>query len=270
MLLSTLHFHSLLCSRHSNSTHQPISGKDWNDVEQNCHQPCPSGSNVECENPEHSCWAFVLACKVDTSIPAVEESSLPPGVSPVPSVSMSFMSPESSKSPEQSSEPTNVLDKVVDNEGEAWENSAGEQIDNEGEDFDDVAAESQPINNEGEDWESSNQVDNTNEDWGQNVDNEGEAWGLSSEVNNEGEDWNSPNPSSKPEPTAPTVEPTADPTIDLIEHLETMKQSYFCSETWENIDCENAQSCPSGDSKGEFLSFQAIAYVSPYSLSFYP
>jgi hypothetical protein len=39
-------------------------GKDWNDVETNCHSPCPSGSNDECKDPDHICWAFVEACKV--------------------------------------------------------------------------------------------------------------------------------------------------------------------------------------------------------------
>ena len=131
-----------------------------------------------------------------------------------------------------SSGPTNLVGKGVDNEGESWENSLGEQIDNEGEAF-------------GYDTAGSN---------GTAVDNEGEDWGSNSKVNNEGEDWNSPKPSTEPEPAAPTTKPTSDPTIDLMEHLETMKKSYFCSETWENIDCEKAQSCPSGDSKGE--SFQ--------------
>jgi hypothetical protein len=150
-----------------------------------------------------------------------------------------------------SSGPTNLVGKGVENEGESWENSLGEQIDNEGEAFDYDPAGSQPVDNDDEDGVSSNQINNENEDWSMAVDNEGEDWGSNSEVNNEGEVWNSPKPSTEPEPAAPTTKPTSDPTIDLMEHLETMKKSYFCSETWENIDCEKAQSCPSGDSKGE-------------------
>ncbi len=38
-------------------------GKDWNDVETNCHSLCLSGSNDECKDPDHICWAFVKACK---------------------------------------------------------------------------------------------------------------------------------------------------------------------------------------------------------------
>lgn len=237
-------------------------GKDWNDVEQNCHQPCPSGNNVECENPEHSCWAFVLACKVDTSIPVDEESSLSPADGPVTSSPNLPVTLESSEAPVPSGEPSILvgLPEAVDNEGEAWESNEGEQIDNEGENFDDEYAESQAVDNEGEAWGSNNQVDNENDDWNQPVDNEGESWDSNSEVNNEGEDWNSSKPSAKPIPASPTGKPTADPTIDLMEHLENMKSSYFCSETWENIDCENAQSCPSGDSKGKNCSMCQTCY----------
>ena len=46
-----------------------ILGIDWVDVETNCHQACPGGSNMECENPEHSCWAFVHACRAKTAKP---------------------------------------------------------------------------------------------------------------------------------------------------------------------------------------------------------
>jgi hypothetical protein len=38
-------------------------GKGWNDVDTNCHSPCPSGSNDECKDPDHICWAFVETCK---------------------------------------------------------------------------------------------------------------------------------------------------------------------------------------------------------------
>lgn len=163
------------------------------------------------------------------------------------------MTSDSSEAPVPSSEPSILVGQpeAVDNEGEAWESNAGEQIYSEGGNFDDDHAENQAVDNEGEAWGSNNQIDNENEDWNQPVDNEGESWDSKSEVNNEGEDWNSSKPSAKPIPASPTAKPTADPTIDLMEHLENMKSSYFCSETWENIDCENAQSCPSGDSKGK-------------------
>ena len=42
------------------------------DVESNCHQPCPSGNNMECESPDHSCWAFVHACKARTATPTAK------------------------------------------------------------------------------------------------------------------------------------------------------------------------------------------------------
>lgn len=235
-------------------------GKDWNDVAQNCHQPCPSGNNVECENPEHSCWAFVLACKVDTSIPVDADSSLSPATGPVTPYPDSPLTLDISEAPVPSGEPTSLTEKEIDNEGEAWDNGVGGQIDNEGESFDNTT-QSQTVDNEGESWESNNQVDNENEDWDQSVDNEGEGWSSNSDVNNEGEEWDSPQPSIKPEPAVPTAAPTADPTIDLMEHLETMKRSYFCSETWENIDCERAQSCPSGDSKGEIVYLPIVTLV---------
>ncbi len=38
-------------------------GKDWNDVETNCHSPCLSRSTDECKDLDHICWAFVEACK---------------------------------------------------------------------------------------------------------------------------------------------------------------------------------------------------------------
>lgn len=120
--------------------------------------------------------------------------------------------------------------------------------------------EGKDINNEGEDWGSNEaqQIDNDGEDWS-NIDNEGEDWG-SSGVNNDGEDWSQPKPTGKPTtgkptnvptPRVPTPDPTPEPTIDLMDHLENLKTSYFCSESWDNIDCANAQACPSGDSKGK-------------------
>lgn len=30
-------------------------------------------------------------------------------------------------------------------------------------------------------------------------------------------------------------------------------KTYFCSESWDNIDCEKAQACPSGNSDGKIL-----------------
>lgn len=124
------------------------------------------------------------------------------------------------------------------------------------------------IDNEGEDWSNKGepQIDNEGEDWGdggdEQIDNEGEEWGASNAINNEGEDWSQPKPTNKPTPNAPTqkptpraptAEPTDDPTINLYDHLENLKTTYFCSESWDNIDCENAQACPSGDSKGECI-----------------
>lgn len=119
-----------------------------------------------------------------------------------------------------------------------------------------VDEQSNNINNDGEDWGSSEgqQVHNDGEDWGStsDVNNEGEDWGSTSGVNNEGEDWDQPKvPTNKPTPGMPTPTPTQEPTIDLESHLENLKNSYFCSETWDVIDCDNAQSCPSGDSKGK-------------------
>lgn len=148
-----------------------------------------------------------------------------------------------------SSLPTVLVAQVadVDNEGESWDSNEGKQIDNEGEDFGSV--EGQSVDNKGEAWESNNQVNNEDEDWSHTVDNEGEDWVSDAEVDNKGEDWSKPKTSN--EPSAPTLLPTPDPTIDLKEHLENMKKTYFCSESWENIDCAIAQSCPSGDSKGE-------------------
>ena len=53
-------------------------GKDWNGVETNCHEPCPSGNNMECEDPEHSCWAFVHACKSKSEPPTGSPVTEPP------------------------------------------------------------------------------------------------------------------------------------------------------------------------------------------------
>ena len=47
-------------------------GVDWIDVETNCHQPCPSGNNLECESPDHSCWAYVHSCKARTAAPTAK------------------------------------------------------------------------------------------------------------------------------------------------------------------------------------------------------
>lgn len=103
---------------------------------------------------------------------------------------------------------------------------------------------------------SSNVDDNEGEDLGSGneVNNEGEDWGSDNEVDNEGENWSTPQPTTSSEPTSPKVptqKPTSDPTIDLEGHLENLKTSYFCSESWESIDCANAEECPSGDSKGK-------------------
>lgn len=60
-------------------------GVDWDDVETNCHQPCPSGSNMECEDPEHYCWAFVEACRAKTLDPTARPVSGAPAFAPVTS-----------------------------------------------------------------------------------------------------------------------------------------------------------------------------------------
>ena len=60
-------------------------GIDWNDVETNCHQPCPSGSNMECENPEHYCWAFVEKCRAKTLQPTGSPVTEAPTSAPVTS-----------------------------------------------------------------------------------------------------------------------------------------------------------------------------------------
>jgi hypothetical protein len=134
----------------------------------------------------------------------------------------------------------------TDYEGEVWADIEVNE--------DDIVESYGEINNEGEDWGSENDVNNAGEGWGE-VNNEGEDWtGSGKDVNNEGEDWDTPEPTTTSEPTSPkmpTPEPTSDPTIDLMSHLENLKTSYFCSESWDNIDCSNAEECPSGDSKGE-------------------
>lgn len=183
-------------------------GKDWADVTTNCYQPCPSGSNSECNDPEHICWAFVEPCRATMS-PIGNGGASSPDLFPS-LTSGSFTEPP-------------VYNAGDDNE-----------IDNS--EFD----EEEMIDNQGEDWE---------------VDNKGEDWESDSAVNNEGEDWSTPEPTTEPtvtsEPTIPkepTLKPTQDPTIDKLAQLEMLKTSYFCSESWESIDCEVAEECPSGDS----------------------
>lgn len=270
-------------------------GKDWNDVETNCHQACPSGNNMECEDPEHSCWAFVYACKAKSAPPTdspLTESPTRPPVTMKPTRDPDL--------PQPTNHPTDLYDLLEGKKGKFYCASSWDGIDCSvskscptGDDIDcptgescfsslidcsapqplpsnpptrspERRAEPQPeqpgqpsantdINNEGEDWGSSNeQVNNEGEDWGPNeeeqINNEGEDWG-STGVNNEGEIWSQPKPTGKPTPGRPTPDPTPEPTIDLIDHLENLKNSYFCSESWDNIDCDNAQSCPSGDSK---------------------
>lgn len=113
-------------------------------------------------------------------------------------------------------------DQEVDNGGENWGSGNNQQIDNEKED---------DVNNEGEDWGSGNkqQNDNAKED---DVNNEGEDWGSNNSVNNDGEEWSKPvsdnkptssSPTPLPTPRVPTPEPTPDPTIDLMTHLENLK-----------------------------------------------
>ena len=119
---------------------------------------------------------------------------------------------------------------------------------------DNVDEQNNNINNDGEDWGSSE---------GQLVNNDGEDWGSTTGVNNEGEDWDQAQvPTNEPTPGMPTQNSTPEPTIDLESHLENLKNSYFCSETWDVIDCDNAQSCPSGDSKGKEAVFLLWSVVS--------
>lgn len=127
---------------------------------------------------------------------------------------------------------------TVNNDGENWSDFEGEDA----------------INNEGEDWGNPN-VDNEGENWeNPNVDNEGEDW-ENPGIDNEGEDFGNivsqekPEPTNQPSPMEPTQKPTSRPTIDLMSHLEDLKGSYFCSVSWDTIDCENAKPCPSGNSK---------------------
>ena len=249
-------------------------GKDWVDVETNCHSACPSGSNTECKDPDHICLAFVEACKAtmspigNSATDTVPNLSTSPVTSPPPSDPDSSLSLSSKgddwesneeQSDEEQSDEEQPVDKVSDEEQESLESDVEQPIDNAGEDWE----SDNQINNEGEDWGSDNQVNNEGEDWGSGneVNNEGEDWGSDNEVNNEGESWDTPEPTATSEPTspkAPTLKPTSDPTIDLISHLENLKASYFCSESWENIDCANAEECPSGDSKGKKSNIRSI------------
>ena len=233
-----------------------ISGKDWDDVETNCHSPCPSGSNQECEDPEHICWAFVEACKATMSPIGNSAAEKIPFISPLPITLPPSSDPYSSQALSSNGNGGDLdeeepdEEQPIDNEGEDW--GSDDEINNKGE----IWGSNGEVNNEGEDWGSDNQVNNEGEDWGSDneVNNVGEDWGSNKEVNNEGEHWDTPEPTITSEPTspmAPTPKPTSDPTIDLISHLENLKTSYFCSESWESIDCSNAEECPSGDSKGE-------------------
>lgn len=77
------------------------------------------------------------------------------------------------------------------------------------------------------------------------IDNEGEDWGN---VDNEGEDWSTNKPTYAPYPMPPM---TLSPTIDLLGRLEDLKGTYYCAVSWDQIDCENAIPCPSGDAKGK-------------------
>ncbi|KAL9188929.1 hypothetical protein ACHAXT_011419 [Thalassiosira profunda] len=301
-------------------------GKDWNDVEKNCHQACPSGSNMECEDPEHSCWAFVHACRAKTQRPTASPVTKKPTLSPV--TSAPTRDPGSPTTPQPTDPPTDLYGLLEASKGrfycaERWDmivcgdsascasgddndcpsgqscfsseidcsqpqplpseppmgaprpptrppavmagkptlpsNGANESpgINNQGENWD--SDKEQQIDNSGENWQ---QIDNSGEDWNtagnqQQIDNAGEDWG-STGVNNDGEEWSQTRPTSapstrrptnKPSPRAPTPDPTPDPTIDLMTHLENLKNSYYCSESWDNIDCENAQPCPSGNSR---------------------
>ena len=59
-------------------------GKDWVDVEANCHSACPSRSNAKCKDPEHICWAFVEACKATMSPIENSVTNKIPNLSPSP------------------------------------------------------------------------------------------------------------------------------------------------------------------------------------------
>ena len=248
-------------------------------METNCHSACPSGSNDECKDPEHICWAFVEACKATMTPIGNSATDTIPNISTSPVTSPPPRDPDSSQSlssneddwesneeqsdeeqsGEEQSDEEQPVENVSDKEQESLESDEEQPINNVGEDWE----SDNQINNEGEDWGSDNQVNNEGEDWGSGneVNNEGEDWVSDNEVNNEGESWDTPEPTATSEPTspkAPTLKPTSDPTIDLIIHLENLKASYFCSESWENIDCANAEECPSGDSKGKKSNIRSI------------
>ena len=102
----------------------------------------------------------------------------------------------------------------------------------------------EPVKSGDESISNNANIDNEGEDWG--VDNEGEDW--DEVVDNEGEDWTTNKPTIAPFPRPPT---TMSPTIDLLGRLEDLKGTYYCAVSWDQIDCENAIPCPSGDPKGK-------------------
>ncbi|KAL7555041.1 hypothetical protein ACHAWF_018638, partial [Thalassiosira exigua] len=317
-------------------------GVDWNDVETNCHQPCPSGYSDECSDPSHSCWAFVHSCKArappePTAAPPTSEEDKP---TPSPATrSPTRRDPDAPASEPATDPPTDLYGLLEGQKGKfhcaaAWDGivcgvsaSCPSGDDNdcpEGEScFSSLidCSEPQPrpterptrtpdpptrspeaaavvslpqpqpesagnpsqdvdVNNEGETWGTqqqqtggegdgqSQQIDNEGETWDADgppgIDNEGETWGSGQGsgggVDNSGEDWNDgapkpPTPATDPPtdrptpPREPTPDPTPEPTVDLATHLQNLKESYFCSDSWDDIDCANAKACPSGDSK---------------------
>lgn len=92
---------------------------------------------------------------------------------------------------------------------------------------------------------ASSEEDNNSDNMG--IDNEGEEWAF---VDNEGEDWSTNKPTNAPFPRPPT---TNSPTIDLLGRLEDLQETYYCAVSWDQIDCDNAIPCPSGDAKGEAI-----------------
>lgn len=87
-----------------------------------------------------------------------------------------------------------------------------------------ATSDSTNIDNEGEDWDSDLSSGSSN------VDNEGEDWDSpeNDAVDNSGEDWSKPVSTDAPTPIAPTLDPTPEPTIDLLSRLEDAKKTMYC------------------------------------------
>ena len=85
-------------------------GKDWSDAATNCHQPCPIGSNDECNDPEHLCYAFVEPCRATMSPIGNSGASSPDSFPSSTSGSLTFP---------QTAKPSFVIDANFDSAGSA-------------------------------------------------------------------------------------------------------------------------------------------------------